>query len=466
MSVPKEIENSGFYFNFPKEKSREEAEKLLRAQKQGNKYFIFRSTSKPGYDFTVSWIEPKGAIGHQVYRVSSTGECKSPDFDSSIAPEAQIGNHFLNANKLIAYYSHHYEGVSNKPAEKTEEKVAVTTKQTTFLTKSEDIEKELAANGFAIHLIKAEGNKFNGNEFAVTVRRDFIVDGKVFKKTDATNRDITCKVKFADFREKLKSNFTDLYSYFNKAIKRLIGFDFDNTLTIDFTFERKHREAKENMRFEGQTKHVLQGLKKDEKNILFIASNNDKNKIDEHVVAWYPEEKAMPFKGGVYDRTTFHKTSHDKELCFRLAHDAAFKAGTNIVGSDGYLRLDAPNPILAVAQGVMVDDDNDTLKALEAYGIKGIPVTTNTTQHLADLDEQYNLGLNLPLQIMVVPTVSGRAGQQPPAAKKSLLSAFFGGASTDKPKQRTPAETAALAMKMGRQRVQQPSGMNVRPTAT
>lgn len=432
--VPEEIQKSEFYFDI---KSYDASQKLASQHKAS---FMFRPSysSKNKGDFVVSTIGQPPMSPHSLIYYNKTK-------DGYHCPRYSL--YFATLDALIKHYQKNYTGLSNKPVEekpldvaiipdtsvadetppkanpiKFEEKtLAKPEKQTRILDTQTDktaIEQQLNAYHFAIHT-----HATRTDELLVTVRNKLTYDPTdmtYFKKTDETNRDAIYKIRNSDYVTTYQSDFAKLYAYLEEAVKQVVGFDFDETLTVgQVTFVKSIQDIApsdpQNMRFETQTRAVLKSLSQKSNLILIIVSFNSEENISNCLKIWYPEGND-PFKGKIYD----YNPLSTKAQCFKTAELHIFDSpistplsekkeyGFNLIRgridkTDNrrvYLNLGYKNPFLDVVSCLLIDDRYDNLALCSKCGIDTLFVGARDNFHLMALNSKFNLGLELTLQTL------------------------------------------------------------------
>lgn len=252
--------------------------------------------------------------------------------------------------------------------------------------------------------IKAINNKCINVDITSTVHVSFLVKERITGITTPSdiNRDyyvITYATQYNPGPRVLKILKSDLETkgweidgpelleYIKSGLKILVGFDFDLTLSNIHSFYPPYNTG--GLKGGDLTKEALEICANNPNLHLFIATNNEAEKVQGHLKNWKIDQYFNCVKG----REAFHDLQGDKEICFQQVRDTLLTESA--VHSNGMLNLDSPGKPIDVVAAVLIDDQCFTSAAyishLQEYCIRAIPVNPahSNIEHLRTLNKDY-----------------------------------------------------------------------------
>lgn len=220
----------------------------------------------------------------------------------------------------------------------------------------------------------------------------FIPQNVSFRKSFGEQDEGFFKIRKEDLENKGWSiESKELQNYIKNGLKILIGFDFDQTLSNNHTWYAGKNTSFSNLKGGETTQKTLSQLDKQNNLHLFVATNNFKEPVIEHLTAW----QILPYFKQTLGRNEFHGSSGDKEICFRKIYDEV--KSNSALDNGQFLMLNAPDKTINVIAGVLLDDDV-RYNSIKKFGIKFINVSTeeNNISHLRKLKDYCSERIEIP----------------------------------------------------------------------
>lgn len=215
------------------------------------------------------------------------------------------------------------------------------------------------------------------------------------------------KISIDEFDAEMGSDEEQLLEYIKRGLKKIVGWDFDQTLTYYPTWNTVEPIPVSlglNRNSPDDTDKIMQALQQRDEFIQIIISNNHQDKIEEHTKAWFGDDG---FIQTIWERNDFHSSGGDKEICFRKEYDSILENRT--VNDEHFIRLNSHISIIDVVACYLIDDREEACQRMAWFAIRSVLAYLDNNSHLCFMDGEFNL------QTGIVP----KMGLQPPKPKQN-----------------------------------------------